>query len=50
MIDFLIKISPIVGTLFFFGFFCYVIFIVFQKGAKKKFDKYSKIPMNDDKL
>ncbi len=49
MIEFLIKISPIVATIFFFSFFCYMIFIVFKKGSKKKFDQYSKIPMDDDK-
>ncbi len=49
MIDFLIKISPIIGTLLFFSIFCYIVFIVFKKDAKKKFDIYSKIPMEDDK-
>lgn len=50
MTDLLIKLSPIIGTIFFFVIFCYVFYIVFKKSNKKKFDKYSKIPMDDDRL
>lgn len=50
MINWLVENSPVIGTLFFFGIFCLVIYILFRKGAKKKFDKYSKIPMEDDKI
>lgn len=48
MIESLIGISPIFGTILFFGFFCYIIYGVFKKGSKKKMDKYSKIPLNDE--
>ena len=47
MIDFLIKNAPTIATLFFFSIFCYVIFSVFKKGTKKKFDKYSQIPLEE---
>lgn len=48
MIEFIIKNSLIIGTLFFFGFFCFIIFqVFFSKKLKKNIDKYSKIPLND---
>ena len=47
MIDLFIHHAPTIGTLFFFLTFCYVIFSVFKKGNKKKFDKYSQIPLDD---
>lgn len=50
MINWLIENSPIIGTIFFFSIFCFVFFLLFKKDAKKKFDKYSKIPMEDDKI
>jgi len=40
--------APTVATVFFFLVFCYIIYSVFKKGAKKKFDKYSKIPLKDN--
>ena len=49
MIESLIGISPTIGTILFFGFFCYVVYSVFKKGAKKKLDEYSNIPLNDEK-
>ena len=48
MIDFLVKNAPTIATVFFFLVFCYIIFSVFKKGAKKKFDQYSKIPFNEE--
>jgi cbb3-type cytochrome oxidase subunit 3 len=48
MIEFIIKNSPTIATLFFFLAFCYIVFSVFKKGTKKKFDNYSKIPLKDD--
>lgn len=48
MIETLINNAPIISTVAFFIGFCYVIFSVFKKGAKKKFDKYSKIPLKDN--
>ena len=47
MIDLFVKHAPTIGTLFFFLTFCYVIFSVFKKDVKKKFDKYSQIPLED---
>lgn len=49
MIESLIGISPIFGTILFFVFFCYICYSVFKKGAKKKLDEYSKIPLDDEK-
>jgi cbb3-type cytochrome oxidase subunit 3 len=48
MIDFIAQNAATIGTVFFFSTFCYVIYSVFKKGAKKKFDQYSKIPLQDD--
>jgi len=48
MIEFIIKNSPTIATIFFFVAFCYIVFSVFKKGAKKKFDQYSEIPLKDD--
>ena len=47
MIDLLIANAPTIATIFFFLTFCYIIFGVFKKGAKQKFDKYSEIPLKD---
>ena len=48
MIETLISISPIFGTILFFTFFCYILYNSFKKGSKKKMDKYSNIPLNDE--
>jgi cbb3-type cytochrome oxidase subunit 3 len=50
MIDLFIKQAPTIGTLFFFFTFCYVIFSVFKKGSKKKFDEYSQIPFEEEEM
>ncbi len=47
MIDLFIKLAPTIATIFFFTIFCYVIFTVFRKDNKKKFDKYAEIPFKD---
>lgn len=41
--------APTIATIFFFLTFCYIIYAVFKKGTTKKFDKYSQIPLKDDK-
>lgn len=48
MKEFIITNAPTIATLFFFLTFCYIVFSVFRKNSKKKFDKYSKIPLQDD--
>lgn len=48
MIDLFIKQAPTIATLFFFLIFCYVIFSVFRKDTKKKFDEYAQIPFDDE--
>ena len=45
----LVNNAPIITTVLFFLAFCYIIYAVFKKGTKKKFDQYSKIPLNDRK-
>ena len=45
MISTLIQLAPTIATILFFLIFCYVTYAVFKKGTKKKFDKYSKIPL-----
>lgn len=47
MMEFIFQNAATIATLFFFITFCYIIYSVFKKGVKKKFDKYSKIPLND---
>lgn len=47
MTESFIHYAPTIATIFFFLTFCYVIYAVFKKGVKKKFDQYSKIPLND---
>lgn len=39
--------APTIATIFFFVTFCYIVYAVFKKGSKKKFDKYSEIPFKD---
>lgn len=48
MMEFLLNNAATIATVFFFLAFCYIIFSVFKKGTKKKFDKYSKIPLKDN--
>jgi cbb3-type cytochrome oxidase subunit 3 len=47
MIENFVKIAPTIATIFFFLTFCYVIYAVFKKGSKEKFDQFSKIPLKD---
>ncbi len=47
MIESLIENAPTIATVFFFVAFCYIVFSVFKKNTKKKFDKYSQIPLKD---
>ncbi len=47
MFDWIITNAATIATVFFFSVFCYVIYSVFKKGSNKKFDQYSKIPLND---
>jgi cbb3-type cytochrome oxidase subunit 3 len=44
----LISIAPTIATIFFFLVFCYIVFSLFKKGAKEKFNKLSKIPLKDN--
>jgi cbb3-type cytochrome oxidase subunit 3 len=37
------------ATIFFFLFFCYIIYSTFKKGAKEKLQNYAKIPFKDEK-
>ena len=39
--------APAIATIFFFLFFCHVVYSVFKKGQEKKFDDYAKIPFNE---
>ncbi len=48
MMEILFDNAATIATIFFFLAFCYIIYSVFKKGAKKKFDKYSKIPLQDN--
>jgi len=48
MKELIISNAASIATIFFFSFFCYVIFSVFKKGSSKKFAEYSQIPLHDD--
>ncbi len=50
MLNFIIDNAATIATLFFFLAFCYIVFSVFKKGNKKKFDKFAKIPLEDEKI
>ena len=50
MIESIVKYAPTIATLFFFLFFCIIVYYVFKKDSKKKFAKYSQIPLNDEEL
>jgi cbb3-type cytochrome oxidase subunit 3 len=47
MKEFLITNAATIGTLLFFSIFCYVIYFVFKKSNKKKFDESAQIPFHD---
>ncbi|HLD76722.1 MAG TPA: cbb3-type cytochrome c oxidase subunit 3 [Rickettsiales bacterium] len=49
MINSIINHAPTIATIGFFVAFCIIVFIVLRKKNKKKFEDYSKIPMDDDK-
>lgn len=51
LLTYLQSHAPAVATIFFFLFFCYVVYSVFKKGKEKTFDEYAKIPFkeNDNK-
>ncbi len=48
MIENLIHFAPTIATIFFFIVFCYVIYVAFKKENKKKFEKFSQIPLRDN--
>lgn len=48
MFEFIKTNAAACATVFFFLFFCSVVYSVFKKGQRKKFEDYSKIPMNDE--
>jgi len=49
MINFILENLLIIGTIFFFSFFCFIVFqVFFSKKLKKNIDKYAKIPLDKD--
>lgn len=48
--DYFVSIAPTLSTIFFFLFFCYIIYFVLSKKNNKNFDKYSKIPLNEEEI
>lgn len=49
LLNFIYKNSSAIVTTLFFTIFCFITYKVLQKKQQKKFDDYSKIPLNDDK-
>ena len=49
MINYIINHAATIATIGFFAAFCLILFIVLSKKNKKKFEDYSKIPMDDEK-
>ena len=45
---FLQNYAPTLATIFFFLFFCYVVYTVFKKGQEQKFKDYAKIPFDEE--
>jgi cbb3-type cytochrome oxidase subunit 3 len=50
LLNFIYKNSSAIVTTLFFTIFCFITYKVLQKKQHKKFDAYSKIPLNDDDL
>ncbi len=48
MINFIINNAPAIATVLFFAAFCFIAFNTLRKKNKKKFDDYSKIPLEDE--
>lgn len=48
MLEFIRTNAASSATVFFFLFFCSVVYSVFKKGQQKKFEHYSQIPLNDE--
>jgi cbb3-type cytochrome oxidase subunit 3 len=48
MIEFISNNAPIIGLIFFLSVFCIIVIILLLPKNKKKFKKYSKIPLKDD--
>jgi cbb3-type cytochrome oxidase subunit 3 len=48
LLNFIYKNSSAIVTTLFFTIFCFITYKVLQKKQQKKFDDYSKIPLNDD--
>jgi len=40
--------APTIATIFFFLFFCNVVYSLFKKGQEQKFNDYAKIPLNEN--
>ncbi len=49
MANFIVNNAPAIATIAFFLGFCYISFIALRKKNKKKFEDYSKIPLDDEK-
>jgi len=47
MINFIITNAATIATLLFFSTFCYVIYFVFNKNNKTKFDESAQIPFKE---
>lgn len=48
MLDFITKNSPIIGLIFFFVTFCFIVFYLTRAKTKKDCEKYAKIPLKDN--
>lgn len=45
---FIQNYAPTIATIFFFLFFCHVVYTLFKKGQENKFNDYAKIPFNEE--
>jgi len=50
MLESIIKYAPTIATIMFFTIFCIILFTVLRRENKKKFAKYSRIPLDDEKI
>lgn len=48
MKEFIITHAPIIGLIFFFSAFCFIIIYLLRPKVKKEAQKHAKIPLKDD--
>lgn len=50
LINFIVKVSPIIGLFIFLAIFLIVIYLVFRPKSKKNFEEFAKIPLKEETI